>query len=1654
MRDNAKTSPASRRVVTFALALFIIFTLAPTALAAAPAATTNPADTVHSTDAILHGHLDPGSDSVTACHFEWGTNTSYTGGTIPCDQGQSFSSAADVTATLGFLNPETTYHFQLVVDTVGSGLIAGGDQAFFTPSFPVKRDDLGSFGPDGTAATSFEGGEFGALAVRQSNRGLFVMDANYNAPGGIYGFDASNPPSFPQFSGFDPLTVPAGQNLEPLAVDSSGTSSDGNLYYVTSANEQGNERQQVTVSATGGTYKLCYDPDEGGPQPNECTSDLPYNADSSQTVSSALQALPALGADSVRAFFSNPYTVAFAGRLSDVDLPQLTCDGANLTGGSGCSVATTAQGVPDLIHGFDASGNPLGGNFPIEVPAAFPGKGGLVGAGGLAVGPDGNIWVINYAIDRVLEYSSAGAFLSSVDISAQIPFEAKFNSGGSRTIAIDSNGDLYLGSYNSSGSYASPGLHEGVWRYSAASGYTQATKFYDHSVDAIAIDPVDHHVFVVPRSSASDSNGNYAHEIRELDPVGDSLAELGREIPAVRGLGGASFGGIAVDPTNHDLYASVRSPDRQIHVFGPPLPQQVPTVTTKAASAITGHGATLNALVDPETHQVNECHFEWVSDAGYAPSTANPYAAGQSASCATDPGSGSGDIAVSADVSLDPGTVYHYRIVAANTNGTSRGADVTFIALGPRPSSAFVGEVGDTTATVHATVDPNGADTTCSFEYGPDASYGQSAPCVPASQPATDEVQKVTVKASAGQFRLSFAGAQTGDLEFDASAADIEDDLNALPTIGGVGGSVAVTGGPGDAGGFFPYAITFGGTLGGRDVPQLSGDEGFTRLSGGAEGTGVTVVVTSTPKIEVTAQLTGLDPAAVYHYRLAATNSGAITHGADATFTTYAATPNFPPCPNDALRADPGADPGPAGGLPDCRAYEQVSPAEKGGANIGLGLFHTEASSSGDAFAFQDEVGGISEGTVGSENQQLYIARRGASGWSFHGALAPPSYGENQTTVAWTADLGLTFDDLQRYGNPTPTGTTLAVEPFASSYQNLYPYRVGTDFHYAGSSSDDSKIFFESTIPVGDGGGLSVSSGPAPAAGEQNLYFFDRSTNKLTLVGVLPASEGGAAPSGGSFAGPFDWWSGTNAASLSGGGASGTGESGTKPYFTQGMHAISDSGAAAFFTAGNTGEVYRRAGLGTVSPSSIRISASQRSSADPHGSKPKIFMRASSSGDLAFFTSCQKLTDDSTAISTSANACDTKSQGSDLYVWQAKGSGSCNKAAGCLTDLTVDPTDPQGADVKGVLGASDSGDYLYFAANGILASNIGGNGSTATLGNCTQSGKDWSGKCNLYLYHAGTISFIARLNADDSSNHPDVDDWQPNARGVGLTNVGSSEGLPTGMVSADGKTLVFRSQDSLTPYDAHGTLEYYRYSVGGTSLLCITCNPTGAPPNGEGSPHLNTVPGFFGTQPLLQRNLSDDGDRFFFETTEKLVAADTNGDAGCPQLRTTFTNFSCQDVYEWEAKGSGSCQSDTQDGGCFYLLSTGSGPDPAFFGDASASGDDVFIFTTARLVPTDADQVQDAYDVRTLGGLSAQHAVSPPLCDVNSGACEGAGTSPSNPPGSGSGSFQGPGNPKPNHRHKVQKRKHKARKHRKKHKHHRKAQRAHYRVDANWRADK
>ncbi len=355
--------------------------------------------------------------------------------------------------------------------------------------------------------------------------------------------------------------------------------------------------------------------------------------------------------------------------------------------------------------------------------------------------------------------------------------------------------------------------------------------------------------------------------------------------------------------------------------------------------------------------------------------------------------------------------------------------------------------------------------------------------------------------------------------------------------------------------------------------------------------------------------------------------------------------------------------------------------------------------------------------------------------------------------------------------------------------------------------------------------------------------------------------------------------------------------------------------------------------------------------------------------------------------------------GNDLYRFDPNA-----EAGQRLTDLTAQEASAEGPEVLGVLGASDDGSHVYFVANGVLAAG-------ASEGSCQGPGKhgplaSLNGRCNLYLWKEGTISFVAQLSPSSASpSLTDALDWAPTPEGL-FGSAGYA--ARTSVVSADGRTLLFRSREKLGPYDNEGTPELYRFHVGDAAIRCLSCNPSGESPEGQARFGSITFPGLaprLGAASVASRNLSADGNRAFFETGEALSLQDTN---------------EAFDVYEWEAPGSGSCAVGSPsysvlDEGCLYLISGGKDQQGSLFGDASASGDDAFFFTTEQLVGQDQDQLQDVYDARVGGGLPAQNPAQKIAC-VGAEACHGPAPAPPAQAAPATPGFEGPQNPPPKHK--------------------------------------
>lgn len=721
--------------------------------------------------------------------------------------------------------------------------------------------------------------------------------------------------------------------------------------------------------------------------------------------------------------------------------------------------------------------------------------------------------------------------------------------------------------------------------------------------------------------------------------------------------------------------------------------------------------------------------------------------------------------------------------------------------------------------------------------------------------------------------------------------------------------------------------------------------------------------------VPVSVELTGLVADTPYVARVVATNLVETVFGEPQEFKTR--EPSLSPpggCANEIYRV------GPSAALSDCRAYEQASPADKNGGGVGAVPGAVQATDGPDSVTFFSQAG--LPGGVGAQDYPTFISSRGEGAWGTQGLLPPQSLGRK-------ADyLGLTPGGHYAVTSAATAGSSGESPEFGLFRRNLSDGQVTTIVPYdsecelvscfalVGASADGSLIFFESTAPLT---GETI-------IGQPNVFLWEEESDEISLVDT---DEAGAPLPEGGFAGPYDWLDGN----LLRGGA-------REPMYVRGINTISSDGSEAIYTergeVQGDGQLYLRRGLGGSSPTTVKVSAYEEGLSGPE--LPAAFLEATPDGRYVFFKSKAELTGD-------AYAGGPGEESESLYRYDV--------STGTLIDLTPDPAEERegGPGVEGLLGTSASGDAAYFVAKAVLTEEEGPTGAVAV-----------EGQPNLYRWQVGhPLAFVAMLGGGN-----DARDWSPAVEDPEIQ--GGVVLAKTARVSADGGAAVFSSHRSLTEAPnlapscgAQGCPEFFRYAAQTETLTCISCNRTGARPLGPatiGTAYIEaednpTVKG----SAVLTRNLSADGDRFFFQTPDPLVSGDENAKAGC-----TFTDpehASCLDVYEWEAPGVGSCPQATvnANGGCLYLISSGHSVQASYFADADRTGANAYFMTSAELVPVDGDQLYDVYDAREGGGLGSQSQSSAPPC-ASRLACQGPQAGPEGSTSPGTSNFSGPPNPK------------------------------------------
>jgi hypothetical protein len=687
--------------------------------------------------------------------------------------------------------------------------------------------------------------------------------------------------------------------------------------------------------------------------------------------------------------------------------------------------------------------------------------------------------------------------------------------------------------------------------------------------------------------------------------------------------------------------------------------------------------------------------------------------------------------------------------------------------------------------------------------------------------------------------------------------------------------------------------------------------------------------------------------------------------------------------------------------LPDCRAYEMVTPPYKEGGVISDAGIAISSDGSRVVGLTTSAFAGIEDDF---ELDAYYEFQRDAAGW-VTSPLSPPASlfpqaHPPQTSLPVSADLGASLwsatttstlgaeEDL--YLEPSPGTSLRSIGPEqpppstgGGSQENLSLVGASTDlthtlFRIISPSEREIELGQNRPWP----GDTTI-----PSPGRFSLYEYVGTANtEPALVGVSNQEQLRGKPH-----------LNEGAALIS---QCGTTLGGVQEAVHDDVYnAVSGSGGTVFFTAHSgpceesgvagagpkVNELYARIdGTTTVAISepSLSVPGRQctgecREAQNEEGGFERHegdFAGASADGSKVFFTTEQPL------------ANEDKGTNTDLYMEEINGS-SVNH----LVQVSHDPHAGQTAEVQGVARVSEDGSHVYFVAKGEL-----------TEGPNHEGKEPVAGADNLYVYDTANdvtkfvatllmseaeatkieeeglselLEEVGRCNGSGSCRNEAIDNY---LMAIGsIMGVWSPSDLRPVQATPDGRFLVFSSLEQLTGGDESKVPQLFEYNAETEKLVRVSIGHDGynddgnvaeiadvpriPEPNYDGEKSTEGVGAGLPATVGSSLAISTDGSRIVFESEDSLV----------PQAIAGTNN-----VYEYRE-------------GNVYLISDGqhspSGHSAHLIG-MDGSGGDVFFSTEDQLVPQDTDTLLNIFDAREEGGFPAP----PSAAGCSGDTCQGA----------------------------------------------------------------
>jgi hypothetical protein len=626
----------------------------------------------------------------------------------------------------------------------------------------------------------------------------------------------------------------------------------------------------------------------------------------------------------------------------------------------------------------------------------------------------------------------------------------------------------------------------------------------------------------------------------------------------------------------------------------------------------------------------------------------------------------------------------------------------------------------------------------------------------------------------------------------------------------------------------------------------------------------------NTPVATGPVELTGLVPGTVYRFRFSAQNSkGDATFAGEGTFRTYM-TGLIPLCSNDTFRTGAGAL------LPDCRAYEMVSPVDKEGGEIfllgsvpGFPAGTNQGAADGEAITYSSYRAFADPDSAPYASQ--YLVRRTGSGWS-NEAISPLR--EGAIVPGLDTHYRAFSEDLSKGWLVTDSEPVLTKDGLPE-YRNIYRRDNGTGIYQAQCSAQPLETSAEEFLlePQGvsaDGSHMvfwangRLLSEAAP--GKVSLVYECVIGSELRLVSVLPG--GGASVAGGS---------------------AGIGNNGLPVGFgfreNNLVGAVSEDGSRIFWTAAANGP----------GPLYVRINGTKTVQIAATNARFRV---ASSDGSRVIYSVGENLFEASVGSESSSSAqiaggvegfMGASEDTQFIYFVSREDLDGGGAAAAGQPNLYLYRAEADTFAFIGELSEDDAREtFLYEESQPVLtpvarspynrSSRVSADGLHAAFtSSAPLTGFDntdqVSGQADaeVFLYDAATDELLC-ASCNPVGARPKGVNLDPTLPFWSAAHIPGWENQfhASRALSADGKRLLFEAADRLALEDTNGVQDVYQWEAPGTGA-CTEASPTYSPQNGG---CVDLISSGKSKQPSELVDASSDGSDVFFKTTESLWAGD------------------------------------------------------------------------------------------------------------------------------------------------------------------------------------